>query len=109
MGLCTFQNARRHYKARIPSILRYSLWFVYGLSSFNSYTNLISVEDRDNDKTEADMFRVKTMGTIRLTVCAVTSEKSVTYEVTALPMRPEMELAHKATILHGQGLTHGTT
>ncbi|KAF5703405.1 hypothetical protein FGLOB1_9100 [Fusarium globosum] len=72
-------------------------------------SEILSVEDRDNDKTEADMFRVKTMGTIRLTVCAVTSEKSVTYEVTALPMRPEMELAHKATILHGQGLTHGTT
>ncbi|RKL26950.1 hypothetical protein BFJ72_g13472 [Fusarium proliferatum] len=73
------------------------------------FSDILSVEDRDNDKTEADMVRVKTMGTIRLTVCAVKSEKSVTYEVTTPPMQTEMELAHKATILHGQGLTHGTT
>ncbi|CVL07090.1 uncharacterized protein FMAN_15258 [Fusarium mangiferae] len=36
------------------------------------FSDILSVEDRDNDKTEADMGRVQTMGTIRLTVCAVT-------------------------------------
>ncbi|CZR49472.1 uncharacterized protein FPRO_15832 [Fusarium proliferatum ET1] len=76
---------------------------------FSDILSGLYIEDRDNDNTKADMVRVKTMGTIRLTVCAVASEKSVIYEVTTPPMRPEMELAHKATIIHGQGLTHGTT
>ncbi|KAF5614108.1 hypothetical protein F25303_14154 [Fusarium sp. NRRL 25303] len=71
--------------------------------------DLKTIDDRDNDKIEADMACVKTMGTIRLTVCAVTTEKSVVYEVTETPMRPERELAHKTTILHGQGFTRGTT
>ncbi|KAF5637187.1 hypothetical protein F52700_4924 [Fusarium sp. NRRL 52700] len=72
-------------------------------------SDIISVEDLDSDKTKEDMAGVKTMGIIRVTVLAVKTEDLGTYAVTKSPMRPEMELAHKATILHGEGLTHGTT
>ncbi|CVL13820.1 uncharacterized protein FPRN_15032 [Fusarium proliferatum] len=74
-----------------------------------TFYNRFPIDDHDNDKIEADMACVKTMGTIRLTVCAITAEKSVVYEVTETPMRPARELAHKTTILHGQGFTRGTT
>ncbi|KAF5529801.1 hypothetical protein FMEXI_13919 [Fusarium mexicanum] len=73
------------------------------------FSDIVSVEDPDGDKTEADMARVKTMGTIRLTVWAAKRGEAGSYEVTETPKRSEMELAHKATILHGEGLTHGTT
>ncbi|KAF5976823.1 hypothetical protein FBULB1_6777 [Fusarium bulbicola] len=63
----------------------------------------LSVEDPDSDKNEADMARAKTMGIIRLTVWAARRKESGTYEVTETPKPSEMELTHKATILHGEG------
>ncbi|KAF5715709.1 hypothetical protein FMUND_6718 [Fusarium mundagurra] len=72
------------------------------------FSDIVSVEDPDNDKIKADMARVKQMGNIRIRVLAVKMNEPGIFAAETRD-RPDMEIAYKATILHGQGLTHGTT
>ncbi|KAF5684394.1 hypothetical protein FDENT_6743 [Fusarium denticulatum] len=72
------------------------------------FSDIVSVEDTDNDKIRADMARVKEMGTIHIWVSAVKMNQPSILAAKARD-RPDMEMAYKATILHGEGLTHGTT
>ncbi|KAF5531112.1 hypothetical protein FNAPI_13384 [Fusarium napiforme] len=72
------------------------------------FSDIVSVEDTDNDKINADMARVREMGTIHIWVLAVKLNQPRTLAAQTRD-RPDMEMAYKATILHGDGLTHGTT
>ncbi|KAF9777163.1 hypothetical protein IL306_004562 [Fusarium sp. DS 682] len=73
------------------------------------FSNIVSVEEADSDKIKADMARVQNMGTIHIVAYAM-RETTEAMEYSGQPdSLPGMELAHKATILHGPGLTHGTT
>ncbi|PNP78564.1 hypothetical protein FNYG_08112 [Fusarium nygamai] len=72
------------------------------------FSDIVSVEDTDNYKIRADMARVKEMGTIHIWVSAVKLNQPGILAARTRD-RPDMEMAYKATILHGEGLTHGTT
>ncbi|KLO82019.1 Uncharacterized protein LW93_4891 [Fusarium fujikuroi] len=66
VDLQNHEPQKRNYRPQIWNSARVKTQDGIIKREYPVFSDILSVEDRDNDKTEADMVRVKTMGTILL-------------------------------------------